>query len=123
MRELRAALVSVSPLLTDLMRHVLDGRVQVTVVAELTDPEELPGIAGTTDVVLLGSPSLLAAAREAAVGELLVLSDDLGELQRPTAELSVHLTIENLVKVLRQIAEDLDLRSRSNPDPRMNRKP
>lgn len=123
MRALRAALVSISPLLSDLIRHALVGRVPIVVVAQPAHPWELSRIAGPIDVVLIGSPSLLAAAQAAGKGELLVLSDDLGELYRPTTALSVPLTMETLVEVLRQIARDLDLRSRSNPDPRMNRKP
>lgn len=117
MRALRAALVSISPLLTDLIRHALMDRVPIAVVAELVDGRELEWVPSMIDVIILGSPVLLAVARASANAEILVLSDDLRELHWPAASLSVPLSAENLADTLRRIAEDLDLRSQSNRDP------
>jgi hypothetical protein len=117
MRDLRAALVSISPLLTDLIRHALMNRVPIAVIAESADPRELERVANTIDVILLGSPVLLQATQAVANAEILLLSDDLTELRRPPSGRSMPLSSENLITALREIAEDLDLRSRSNPDP------
>jgi hypothetical protein len=117
MRDLRAALVSIPPLLTDLIRHALMNRAPVVVVAELTDPRSLDSMAGMVDVVVLGAPMLLDAVRAYSTAEILVLSDDLKELRWPAAGRSLPLSTETLTGTLRQIAEDLDLRSPSNPDP------
>jgi len=117
MRHLRTALLSISPLLTDLIRHALIDRVPITVVAKLADSRDLELAASKIDVVLLGSPGLLDVVKAAVNAEILVLSDDLRELCWPATCRSMPLSVENLVSTLRRIADDLDLRPRSNPDP------
>lgn len=117
MRDLRVALISIPPLLTDLIRHALMRRVQVTVEHESTDIRDLEPMAGLVDVVLLGSPGGPDAARAAVQAEILILSDDLREFCWLAAGRSMPLSIENLVGTLERIQKDLDLRPRSNPNP------
>lgn len=117
MRNLRAALVAIPPLLTDLIRYALMRRVPITVVCELTDVRGLERLVDDIDVVLLGSPGLVDTAKAAVTAEILVLSDDLMTVHRPATGRSMPLSIENLASALERIGEDLDLRSQSNPDP------
>jgi len=117
MRDLRAALVAVPPLLTDLIRYALMSRVPITVICELADVRDLEWLVGEIDVVLLGSPGQLETAKAAATLEILVLSDDFRELRWPATGRSMPLSVQNLIGTLERIADDLDLRSQSNPDP------
>ncbi len=94
MRGLRAALVTVPPLLADLIRHVLVNRAELLIVAELTDVESalerLRELA--PDVVIIGQsddrPSLdVALVRTDLPGAcVLVLSADLKQLFGPGAD-------------------------------------
>lgn len=90
MRGLRAVLVTVPPLLADLIRHVLTGRAEVSIVAELSDPAsagvQLGGL--SPDIVIIGpggvppiDPAQVRAMLPGA--RVLVLSEDLTQLLGP----------------------------------------
>jgi DNA-binding NarL/FixJ family response regulator len=72
-RELRAVLVTMPPLLADLIRHVLASRVGVSIVAEINDPAiaaaQLRELA--PDAVIIG-PSAVVRQLDAAQVRLLL---------------------------------------------------
>ena len=90
MRGFRAVLVTVPPLLADLIRHVLTNRAALVIVAELTEPASayarLRALA--PDVVIIGpasgTPVDAALVRAMLPGaRVLVLSADLTQLLGP----------------------------------------
>jgi len=101
--------VTVPPLLTDLIRHVLISRAALAIIAELADPAaayaRLPALA--PDVVIIGHSgnadqvdtalvrALLPAAR------VLTLSADLTQLLGPGEHDSVAFTPDTLAERLR----------------------
>ena len=94
MRRLQAVLVTVPPLLADLIRHVLTSRAALLIVTELTDADsayaQLPTLA--PDVVIIG-PAVGAQQVDAAIvramlpqARVLALSTDLTQLLGPGAD-------------------------------------
>lgn len=91
MRRSRAVLVTVPPLLSDLIRHVLTSRAAVAIVAELSDPASAYArlCALAPDVVIIGpaggAPPVDAALLRAMLPDacVLALSADLTRLLGP----------------------------------------
>ena len=100
MRSLRAVLVTVPPLVADLIRRTLAGRATVAIVAEIPEPSvalaQLPAL--LPDIVIVGdtgrAPALHADSVRAAVpgARVFVLSADLMEIYGPGADDVIALT-------------------------------
>jgi DNA-binding NarL/FixJ family response regulator len=107
-RGFRAVLVTVPPLLADLIRHVLTSRAALVIVAELTDPvsayARLRALA--PDVVILGpargTPPVDAVLVRAMLPGVcvLALSADLTQLHGPGEEDIDAFTPDTLVACL-----------------------
>ncbi len=90
MRGLRTVLVTVPPLLADLIRHVLTGRAELLVVAQLTDATSAYARLGalSPEIVIIGpggAPPVDAALVRAMLpgARVLALSTDLSQLLGP----------------------------------------
>ncbi len=104
MQGLRAVVVTVPPLLTDLIRHVLTSRAALPIVAELTDADSayarLRALA--PDIVIIGpsaGPRPVDAALVRALlpnARVLALSADLTLLLGPGDNDSTAFTTDNL---------------------------
>lgn len=110
MPELRAVLVTVPPLLADLTRRVLTGRVGLSIVAEIADPQiaalSLRDLA--PDVVIIGpaadhEPLSAALVRSMLPhARVLALSADLTQLLGPGQDDVDEFTPETLADRLRR---------------------
>jgi hypothetical protein len=108
MPELRTVLVIAAPLLADLVRRVLTGRVSASVIVEIASPadasERLREL--DPDVVIIGPVSAarpLAAAAAAAHARVLSLSSDLSHILGPDADDIAPFTPDALANRLRDI--------------------
>jgi DNA-binding NarL/FixJ family response regulator len=109
-RGLRAVLLTVPPLLADLIRHVLTSRAALQIVAELTDPDSVYARlrALAPDVVIIGPaggawPVDVALVRALLPGaRVLVLSADLTQLLGPGEHDIVAFTPDSLAARLLQ---------------------
>ena len=110
MRGLRAVLVTVPPLLTDLIRHVLISRAALAIMAELADPAaayaQLRAL--VPDVVIIGHSGGGAGQVDAALvrallpaARVLALSADLTQLLGPGEDDSGACTPDTLAERLR----------------------
>jgi DNA-binding NarL/FixJ family response regulator len=110
----RAVLVSVPPLLADLTRHVMTGRVGLSIIAEIADPETAANCLRdlAPDVVIIG-PAANARTLNAALvrlmlprAKVLALSADFTQLFGPGEDDVTVFTPDTLADCLRQ--EDRD---------------
>jgi DNA-binding NarL/FixJ family response regulator len=101
---LRAVVVTVPPLLTDLIRHALTSRAALTIVAELTDADSAYAVLRTLapDIVIIGpsgGPRPVDAALVRALlpdARVLALSADLTLLLGPGEDDSTPFTPDSL---------------------------
>jgi DNA-binding NarL/FixJ family response regulator len=108
--ELRAVLVTVPPMLADLIRHVLTSRVGLSIISEIAAPEaaaeSLRDLA--PDLVIIG-PSTDASPLSAAVvrnmlphARVLTLSADLSRVFGPGEDDVAEFTPDTLAECLRR---------------------
>jgi hypothetical protein len=116
-KEFRAVLVMVPPLLADLIRHVVASRAEasgfaLSIVAEICNPtnigERLRRL--DPDIVIVGSAgaaSLIGAAVIVPRARVLTLSADLAHIHGPGKGESVAFTPEVLAESLRNILQTI----------------
>lgn len=112
MRELRAVLVMMPPLLADMVQQVLSDRFAASFPAEIDDIASAAARFGalSPDLVIAGSRSAALAFLEAAPGargKILALSEDLTTLLRPDTGESAAFTSENLVVCAQKILQTI----------------
>ena len=108
MPKLRTVLVIAPPLLADLIRRVLTGRVAVSILPEITDPTDIGGHLRelAPDIIIVGpvgTASSLVAASVPSHTRVLSLSADLTHILGPNPGDIAPFTPETLAVRLREI--------------------
>ena len=116
-KEFRAVLVMVPPLLADLIRHVVASRAEasgfaLSIVAEICNPTDIGERLRELDpdIVIVGSAGaalLIDAAAIVPRARVLTLSADLARILGPGKGESVAFTPEVLVESLRNILQTI----------------